>query len=192
MNTPPSSARPQLQHGGTTLRRNRGSWMLFRIVLGFGGAALVLLPVASGNNYAFSVAGLVMFIVAILLPARERTSIEEKASELGALAVVDGGRYRLPDSSSSVPVQLFIGKERICALDGRFQQLVEIPTAEVTSFLALQAESDWYLEVIWSTHAAEFFYRGASGERLAREAENAIRRVAPPASEVPQRRAASA
>ena len=135
--------------------------MLFRIILGLGGAALVLFPIASSNsNYAFSIAGLLMFVVAILLaPAKPPSTLEQKARELGALAIVDGGRYRLPNSSSSVPVQLFVAADRICALDVRFQMLLEIPTAEISSFLALQAERGWYLEVIWSTHAAEFFYR---------------------------------
>jgi hypothetical protein len=189
-----SNDHSQPQPGSSVARRKTHSWLFFRIVLGLGGAALVIFPVASGNNYIFSVVGLVMFIVAtLLLPAKSRSTIEEKARELGALVVVDGGRYRFPDSSSSVPVQLFVCADRISVLDARFRLLLEIPTAEITSFLALQAEKSWFLEVIWTTHAAEFFYRGISAERLVRVAESALRRVTPArAPVVPQRRAAGA
>ncbi|HYL84626.1 MAG TPA: hypothetical protein VE263_10345 [Candidatus Angelobacter sp.] len=194
MTASPNAARSQPQAGGSTLRRNPRSWMLFRLVLALGGAALVLFPVASGNSYIFSVAGLVMFVAAILLlPAQPRITLEDKARELGALLVVDGGRYHLPHSSSSVPVHLFVAADRVSALDSKFRVVLEIPTAEISSFLALRAEKGWFLEVIWSTSAAEFSYRGGSGERLAHIAENALRRVAPaPAPVLPQRRAAGA
>jgi len=194
MTTSPNPAHSQLQRAGSTLRRNPRSWMFLRIVLGLGGAALVLFPVASGNSYVFSLVGLVMFVATILLlPAKPRTTLKEKARELGALQVVDGGRYHRPNSSSSVRVQLFVAADRISALDAKFRVLLEIPTAEITSFLALQAEKGWFLEVIWSTRAAEFFYRGASAEHLAHVAENALRSVTPAAGPaIPQRRAAGA
>jgi hypothetical protein len=185
---------PLEPHGGPTPRHKAGSWMFFRIVIGVVGAALVIFPITSGNGYVFSVAGLVVFVAAILFsPAKPKVTLEEKARELGALTFVDGGRYRLPDSSSSVPVQLFVCADRICGLDGRLRPLVEIPAGEITSFLAIETEKGWFLEVIWSAHAAEFYYRGVSAERLAHVAENAIRKVAPtPAPFAPQSRAASA
>ena len=175
----------------SAFRRSPRFGALSRLLLGIGGATLVLFPVASGNSYIFSVIGLVMFIAAtMLLPARPRSTFDDKARELGALLVVDGGRYQL-SNSPSVPVQLFVFANRISALDARFRQVLEIPTTEITSFLALQDESGWFLEVIWSDSAAEFSYRGASAERLAHVAENAIRRVAPAsAPPAPQRRAA--
>ena len=174
--------------------RETRSRMFFRIVLGLAGAALVIFPVASGNSYIFSVAGLVMFIAAIMLvPAKPRMSLQEKARELGAQIVADGGRYRLPGSSSSAPVQLFVAADRISVLDGKFRLRLEIPAADITSFLAFQEGKSWFLEVIWSTQAAEFFYRGASAGRLAQEAENAVRSIAPTgAPAVAQRRAAGA
>ena len=194
MTTSSNPARSQPEANPTALRRNPRFWAFFRFVLGFGGAALVVFPVASGNSYILSVAGLVMFITAImLLPARPRTTSEDTARELGALLVVDGGRYHIPNSSSSVPVQLFVAADRISALDSKFHALLEIPSAEITSFLALQEEKGWFLEIIWTAGAAEFSYRGASAERLAHIAENAIRSVAPaPAPLVRQRRAAGA
>lgn len=194
MTTTSDASQTQSPPKASLLRRNPRSWMFFRLVLGLGGAALVLFPVASGNGYIFSVVGLAMFIAAILLlPASPRITLDDKAHELGADAVVDGGRYLLPSSSSFVRVQLFVSADRVFALDSRFRVLLEIPAAEISSFLALRADKGWFLEVIWSTHAAEFSYRGGSAERLAHVAENAIRRVAPtPAPLIPQRRAAGA
>lgn len=185
---------PLEPHGGPTPPRKASSWMLFRIVLGVVGATLVIFPVTSGNGYIFSIAGLVMFVAAILFsPAKPKVTLEDKARELGALTFVDGGRYRLPDSSSSVAVQLFVSADRICGLDAKLRPLVEIPTGEITSFLAIETEKGWFLEVVWAAHAAEFSYRGVSAERLAHAAENAISKVAPaPAPPAPQRRAASA
>jgi hypothetical protein len=193
MTTSPDPARLQPQHGSSA-HRNLRSWVFFRIVLGLSGAVLVLFPIASGNSYVFSVVGLVMFVSAILFfPGKERAALEEKARELGALAVVDGGRYRLPNSSSSVPVQLFVAADQISALDAKFRVRLEIPTGEITSFLALQGEKGWFLEVIWTTQAAEFSYRGVSAEHLAHMAENALRSVVPAhAPLIPQRRAAGA
>jgi hypothetical protein len=189
----PDPADLQPQDGGSAHRSPR-SWVFFRIVLGLSGAALVLFPVASGNGYIFSVVGLVMFVTAILFfPRKERATLEEKARELGAVAVVDGGRYRLPNSSSSVHVKLLVAADRISALDEKFRVLLEIPSAEITSFLALQGEKGWFLEVVWTTQAVEFSFTGTSAERRVHEAENAIRSVKRAAApEVPQRRASGA
>ncbi len=184
----------QPQRDGSISPRKTGSWILFRIVLGLVGAALVIFPVTSGNGYIFSIVGLVLFITATLLfPGKPRITLEEKARELGALTVVDGGRYQLPDSSSFVSVQLFVARDRVSVLDAKFRLILEIPSAEITSVLAVQGEKGWFLEVIWTTQAAEFSYRGVSAELLACAAENAIRKVtSAPAPVVPQRRAAGA
>ena len=192
MTTASRPAPSQPQPSSSALGRKPRFWSFFRLFAGLGGATLVLIPVASGNSYIYSVVGLALFLAAILLlPTQPRTTFDDKARELGAHLVVDGGRYHLPNSTSFVPVQLFLSVDRVSALDSGLRVLVEIPAAEITSFLALQSGKGWFLEVIWSTHAAEFAYRGASAERLAQIAENAIRKVAPaPGPVVPQSRAA--
>ena len=193
MTTTPSSV-PSPPQGASWLRTSPRLGVLFRLLAVFGGASLVLFPVAAGNGYLYAVIGLALFTAGILfLPTQPRTTFEDKARELGAHLVVDGGRYHLPHSSSFVPVQLFLATDRISALDSRFRVLLEIPAAELTSFLALQTGQAWFLEVVWSTQAAEFSFRGSSAERLARIAENAIRKIAPaPAPLAPQSRAAGA
>jgi len=46
-------------------------------------AALVILPLGLGNNYAYALIGMVMFIAAILLPpAKPVISADDKAREL--------------------------------------------------------------------------------------------------------------
>lgn len=194
MNTTPSPAQLQPQQNDSTLRRSARSWNFFRVVLGLAGAAFVVLPVTSGNSYALSLVGLVMFVTAILLPpAKPQTRVDAKARELGALAVVHGGRIRLKNAPSSVQVRLFVGPEHVSVFDSKLHLLFEIPTSEIVSAYVAQAESCWVLELKWAGYTANFFYRGLFGERRVHAAEDAIRRVmrlAAPA--VVQRRAAGA
>jgi hypothetical protein len=180
---------PKLLH----LRRNAHSWMFFRILLGLAGASLVILPVGLGNNYFLSLVGLAMFIAAILLPpAKPEISTDDKARELGALVVVNGGQYR-PGNSAAVLVQLFIGAERIWALDARFQQLLVISVNEITSARAEESDGRWLLRVAWAAGGAEFSYRGIFAEHLAGVAETTLHSVMRPALPViPQARAAGA
>jgi hypothetical protein len=176
------------------IRRSARSWMLFRIFLGIAGATLVLVPLTSGNNYVLPIAGLVLFVCAILLPpAKPQMSADAKAREFGASAVVDGGKFLPMDATSSVAVRLFVGTAHISVLDASFQSLLEIPSGELTSARAVPAEKGWLLELTWAANAAEFSYRGIFAEHLARIAEGALHRVMRPAVAVtPKRRAASA
>lgn len=180
---------PKILH----VRRNSKSWMLFRLLLGTAGAALVVVPVGMANGYIFSLVGLAMFVLAILLPpAKPETSVDDKARELGALVVVNGGRYRLEDGSS-VAVQLFVCPESVVVLDARFQSLFVIPVNEITLAHAEESNGRWLLHIAWADHIARFSYRGVFAEHLARAAETTLHSVMRPALPViPQRRAASA
>jgi hypothetical protein len=180
---------PKLLH----LRRNAHSWMLFRALLGIAGAALVVLPLGLGNGYLFSLAGLTMFIAAILLPpAKPILSADDKARELGALVVVNGGQYQ-PGNAAAAMVQLFVGAEHICVLDDRFQSLLVIPVAEITSARTEESGGRWLLRIGWADRAAEFSYSGIFAEHLARVAESTLHSVMRPSLPViPQARAASA
>ena len=180
---------PKILHA----RRNPRSWMLFRIFLGVAGAALVVLPLGLGASSVPAIVGLAMFISAILLPpAKPDTSADDKVRELGALVVVNGGRYQ-QGSAASAAVQLFVGVERIWALDRHFQPLLEIPVGEITAAGAQEFEESWRLRVTWASQTGEFSYGGIFAEHLARVAETTVRSVMRPALPVlPQRRAASA
>jgi hypothetical protein len=176
------------------IRRSARSWMLFRIFLGVAGAALVLVPLTSWNSYVLPIAGLVFFVCAILLPpAQPQMSADAKARELGASAVVDGGKFLPMDATSSVAVRLFVGTAHISVLDANFRSLLEIPTGELSSARAVLAEKGWLLELTWAENAAEFSYRGLFAEHVVRAAERAFQSVILPAVAVtPKRRAASA
>jgi hypothetical protein len=182
---------PKLLH----IRRNPQSWMAFRIFLGFAGAALVILPLSLWNSWLAAIAGLGMFLAAILLPpARPHTVPDEKARELGALVVVNGGKYQ-PGNAAPTPVQLFVSAERIWALDSHSQPLLVIPAAEITSANAIhvQAKNRWILQVRWSDNAAEFSYQGIFAEHLARVAQSTLGSVMhSPLPILPRSRAASA
>jgi len=180
---------PKLLH----LRRNPQSWMAFRVFLGFAGAALVILPLSLWNSWLAAIAGLGMFMAAILLPPAKTLNIpDEKARELGALVIVNGGNYQ-PGNAAPATVQLFVGAERIWALDSNFQPLLVIPAAEITSANALQKKDRWILQVRWSDNAAEFFYQGVFAEHFARVAQSTLGSVMhSPLPILPRSRAASA
>jgi hypothetical protein len=180
---------PKLLH----IRRNAQSWMLFRIFLGFGGAALVILPLSLWNSWLAAIAGLGLFLAAILLPpAQVQTASGEKARELGALVVVNGGKYERANAAP-VRVQLFVGPERLWVLDLHLRPLLKIPVAEISSTDTTHLMDRWILEVRWSDKVAEFSYQGFFAEHLARAAQNSIARVIPASRPVVRRsRAASA
>ena len=88
------------------IRHNTQSWTAFRIFLGFAGAALVILPLSLWNSWLAAIAGLGMFLAAILLPpAPPHTTTDDKARELNAL-VVNGGKYQ-PGNAAPAPKSSF-------------------------------------------------------------------------------------
>ena len=180
---------PKMLH----LRRNPRSWMLFRIFLAIAGAALVIIPLGAWSSYVPAILGLAMFVSAILLPAAKSfTGAGDKARELGALVVVNGGRFKLGDEPSFA-AQLFVGAEHVRVLDSHLQSCLEIPVGEITSALAEESHGHWFLRINWANKTAAFLYRGVFAEHLARVAESTIHNVMRPALPVlPQRRAAGA
>ncbi|MBZ5541078.1 MAG: hypothetical protein LAN61_11240 [Acidobacteriia bacterium] len=159
------------------LRRDPRSWLALRVALGVFGAALVVVPLGLWNSWVLSVTGLFLFLAAVLLPpARQDLSLDEKARELGALAVVNGGDYQ-PGNALPAPVHLFVGAERIWALDRALRPLLVIPSAEIRAVRVLAAEHAARLRIEWLEHAAEFSYRGFFAAHLAEVAAATIRGV---------------
>jgi hypothetical protein len=175
------------------IRRNPSSWLAFRVFMGLVGAALVVLPIGLWNSYLLAIGGLALFITSILLPpAKLINSADEKAKELGALIVVNGGRFQ-PSNEHATSVQLFVGAEQLWVLNSKFRPLLAIPVAEISSATVEQVRHRSVLRVLWNDHAAEFTYRGMFAAHLARVAETTLQSVMRPALPViPQRRAASA
>jgi hypothetical protein len=175
------------------IRRNPNSWLAFRVVLGFAGAALVVLPIGLWNSYLLAICGLALFLTSILLPpAQTSNTADAKARELGALIVVNGGRFQ-PTNERAAPVQLFVGSEQIWVLNPRFRPLLAIPVNEISSANVEHVRHRWVLRVSWSSASAEFTYRGMFAEHLARVAESTLQSVMRPALPIITRsRAASA
>ena len=176
------------------LRRNENSWTMFRTVLGFFGAALVVLPIGFYTSYFLAVIGLVIFITAILLPpVKDDTAVDEKARELGALVVVNGGELQQVGALDSVAVQLFVGVENLWALRSDFKPVLVVPVADLVFTGAEEVTDGWILHLRWSDRNATFLYTGAFAEHLARSAESTVQSVMRPVLPVIQRsRAASA
>ena len=166
------------------LHRNESSWALFRFALASLGAAVIVLPLSLWNGWITAIFGLVLFVVAILLPPAEtESSTDRKARELGAQTVVSGGDYQ-PDNAPVATVRLFISPEHVWALDAHFHPLVVIPVMEITRLRVEPAPSGWLLQVRWGDHKAEFSYHGIFAERFAKLAEESILAANPSAANV--------
>src|SRR6202142_1577236 len=153
------------------LHRNEKSWTLFRVALGVFGAAVVVLPLSLWTGWITASFGLLMFLVSILLPPAETESpTDRKAAQLGAQMVVSGGEYH-PGDARPTPVQLFVSRESIWALDRNFKSLLAIPTAEISGLRVQPSADRWLLRVVWAGSKAEFWFGGFFAERLARLAE---------------------
>jgi hypothetical protein len=195
------------------LRRDRRSWLAFRIVLAFAGASLVILPLSLWNSWTAGIAGLAMFLAAILLPAaKPDTTLADTAARLGALVIVNGGAYQSENAelesghlesgqlesgqspnAAGDPVQLFVCPDRIWALDSHLHPLLVIPTSQIVSAIASETAGDWIMRIRWAEHTADFHYHGIFAEHLARVAESTLRSVIhPPLPVLPQKRAATA
>jgi hypothetical protein len=176
------------------IRRDPRSWTAFRILLAAAGAALVVLPLAFWNSWLAAIAGLAMFLTAALLPsAKPDSQVDEKAKNLGALVVVNGGKYQ-PGAGPATPVQLFVGADQIWALNSHLNSLLMIPVSEITSVHVEETTRGWVAQVRWADRLSEFSFTGIFAEHFARVAESTIQRVLPTALPiVPQStRAASA
>jgi hypothetical protein len=163
------------------------SWTAFRILLGFAGAALVVVPLGLWNSWVVAIFGMAMFLTAVLLPpVKPLTALEKKARDLGAHVVIRGAKYELRDAPTAA-VRIFVGPERVCVTDSRLHMLFVIPAEEIHSACAAESDHGWDLQLRWSNSSAEFAFAGIFADRLARHAERAIADVMRPPVEAPPR-----
>ncbi len=175
------------------LHRNAKSWTLFRIALACLGAAIVILPLSLWNGWITASFGLLLFVVAILLPpAQLESATDRKARELGAHTVVSGGEFE-PGDAPAVEVRLFISPAHIWVLDTHFDPLLTMSAPEISSVRVEEKDQSWLLQIRWADHKAEFAFAGFFAERYARLAEESIRAALSQVSPgTPKRRAVSA
>jgi hypothetical protein len=177
-----------------SLRSTPKAWTAFRILLGIFGAALVVLPLSLWNAWAFSPVGLVLFLLAVLLPPlRQDPGTRQAVEQLGAYCVLDGGRY---SSATDAPaVNLFLTQTRVWALDAQLRPLAVIPSNQIALATAFPSQDDWILRVGWNDNSAEFIFDGLFAERRARIAEAGLRHLIQPQiiqPEAPRQRAKAA
>jgi hypothetical protein len=160
------------------LRRQRRAWNLVRILMAFAGAAILPFGAARGQALTLLVAGALLLFALVVTPERTKfssaLSIDARARELGALIALDGGCYI--DAAGSRPrAKLFIGPDRLWALDAALQVLLEIPLQQIRTVVVEPAGTDWRFRVDGERTIAEFIYEGNFAEHLARVAEATVR-----------------
>ena len=176
-----------------TLRSSPSAWTALRILLGIAGASLVVLPLSLWNAWAFAPVGLVLFLLAVLLPPlRQDRGSAQAIAQLGAYLVLDGGSFSPANSSAgesgseplcnpadheSCAVNLYLTPTRVWALDSQLRPLAVIPAGEISMATAFPSQSDWILRVRWQENSAEFIFDGLFSERRARLAEAGLRHL---------------
>ena len=157
------------------LRRRRELWKLLRLFMACAGAVIVALGTTQWHSLALLAVGALMLLFALIVaPERPELSIDARARELGALIVVDGGRY-IGASGRPHRVKLFLAPDRLLVLDSALQILFEIPLQQIRSLSVLPTGANWSLRVASAETTAEFLYEGIFGEHLARVAEATLR-----------------
>ena len=157
------------------LRRRRRTWTLVRVLLAVTGAGLLAVAAVRGHAVTPLAAGVLLLLFALIVPPeRPEFSIASRAKELGALIVVDGGRY-IDGSGSVHHVKLFLAPDRLLVLNLKLQVLAEIPLQEIRTLAVEPADIDWSFRVEQAETAANFLYKGTFGEHLARVAEATVR-----------------
>jgi hypothetical protein len=156
------------------IRRDPRAWTTFRVLLGLVGAALVILPLSLWNSWLAAIAGLALFLFAILLPsARPNQDLDAKTRELGALVVVNGGSYRCPGGAET-PVKLFAGPQTVSLLDSQLQCCLTLPTPQISSVQVGEVEDTWVLRIRCGDRAEDLSYRGVFAKHFARVAESTL------------------
>ncbi len=172
------------------LRRRARIWNAARRTALMCGVGLILSAYFVPDHFLKMIAiaaGALLATLALLISpekpsgsSRSPDLIDARARALGALVVVDGGRY-LRSDDRLVEARLFVGSDRLCVLDVALTTMIEIPIAQIIAARAEPADpgsrpqnDKWKLRVTWAGSAADFFYAGPFAEHLARVAESTI------------------
>lgn len=157
------------------LRRHRLAWNCGRLITGLVGIAMVAWGAAGGHHLALLVTGAGLLLLALALaPKSADFSIDERARQLGALIVVDGGRY-LDDAGALRPAKLFIGPDRLWVLNPALQILLELPLIQIRALTVEPAGAVWRLRLDCNHSETQFVYEGSFAEHLARVADETLR-----------------
>jgi hypothetical protein len=163
------------------LRRRVKLWTAIRIAAGLAGLSLVWL-FRSGGDWTPLAAAVVLIGFAMVFGATPvKKSLDDRARELGALAVLNGGTMAPSPGAAAQKVTLFAGPDYLTVANNAGVTLLEIPMAQIRSCRAQPSEpgegKPWELGVLWGEGAPQttrFQFEGFFAEHLARVAETVI------------------
>ena len=155
-----------------SLRKRPGVWNLLRFGVAVIGVFLFAMQGGSAGFYLFVL--LLILLALAVRPTRQEKSVDEQARELGALVVLNGGRFLHTDGKTR-QARLFVAPERFHVLDLEHRPLLEIPWTAVSSVRAEQAGGAWKLLVEFQETIASFHYDGFFAGHLAQIAETTLR-----------------
>jgi hypothetical protein len=157
------------------LRRRKRAWNLIRILVAIAGTAILVFGLARGHGFALIFVGALMLLFGLLLSTeRPEISIDARAKELGALITVDGGRY-IDAAGNRHRTKLFVGPDRLWALDSALHVLLEIPLTQVRTLVVEPSGTNWSFRLDGQLMKAEFIYEGSFAQHLAGVAEATVR-----------------
>jgi hypothetical protein len=156
------------------LRRRRRAWIFIRILVAIAGTAILVFGLARGHGFALIFVGALMLLFGLLLSTeRPEISVDARAKELGALITVDGGHY-IDAARNRHRTKLFVGPDRLWALDSALHVLLEIPLTQVRTLVVEPSGAGWSFRVDGQTKT-EFIYEGSFAQHLAGVAEATVR-----------------
>jgi hypothetical protein len=157
------------------LRRRKRAWNLIRILVAIAGTAILVFGLARGHGFALIFVGALMLLFGLLVSAeRPEISIDARAKELGALITLDGGRY-IDAAGNRHRTKLFVGPDRLWALDSALHVLLEIPLTQVRTLVVEPSGTGWSFRVDCERTTTEFIYEGSFAQHLAGVAEATVR-----------------
>src|SRR5579863_2937058 len=157
------------------LRRRRRAWNFIRILSVIAGAAMLLLGIFRGHVIILPLGGILVLLFGLLVGAERREiSVDARAKELGALITVDGGRY-IDAAGNRHRTKLFVGPDRLWALDSALHVLLEIPLTQVRTLVVEPSGTGWSFRVDCERTKTEFIYEGSFAQHLADVAEATVR-----------------
>jgi hypothetical protein len=157
------------------LRRRRKAWNFIRILSVIAGAAMLLLGMSRGHVIILLLAGTLVLLFGLLVSAeRPEISVDARAKELGALITVDGGHY-IDGAGNRHRTKLFVGPDRLWALDSALHVLLEIPLTQVRTLVVEPSGTNWSFRLDGQQTKAEFIYEGSFAQHLASVAEATVR-----------------
>lgn len=157
------------------LRRRRKTWNFLRILSVIAGAAMLLLAISRGHVIMLVLAGSLVLLFGLLVSAeRPEISVDARAKELGALITVDGGRY-IDAAGNGHRTKLFVGPDRLWALDSALHVVLEVPLTQVQTLFVEPSGADWSFRLEGQQTKAVFIYQGSFAQHLAGVAEATVR-----------------